>query len=102
MVASGAAVTIIGAMLLIGGVVMLATSGGSGSDSDDDPFPGIMGVVGGVLVGTGALHVVIGIPLMVAGSGASSSDPPKRTVDLSQALPAVGVGPRSVSMRWAF
>jgi hypothetical protein len=106
MLVSGAVVTILGAALLAGGGALLATSRSSMSDptydSSSNPWPSIGSPVSVVMLIAGAVHVFVGVPLLIAGAQPPGADAPAPASVYAWALPSVAPGPRSVSLRWTF
>jgi uncharacterized membrane protein len=64
--ASGIVVTSFGGLFLTGGAALLFGAGSAPSD-DDDPFPGIVRVAGGIVLGVGILHAIVGGVLLASG-----------------------------------
>ena len=106
MLVSGIAVTIIGAALLAGGGALMASNRSSTSgptyDSDSNPWPGIVAPVSVVMLVAGAVHVFVGVPLVVMGAQSPRVGAPEPASVYAWALPLVAPGPRSVSLRWTF
>jgi hypothetical protein len=87
-------VTVIGFALLVGGLAAIESS---------DCAPTGMSCARGLLVdrsvtGVGIIHLLVGMPLMIAGDTPKASAAPT----VHAALPAVAVGPGSATLKWAF
>lgn len=91
--AGGIVTTIIGSIPAIAGVAFIADD----QASHDDWLDGLGTTVGGILLGVGAVHLAVGIPLLVVGSEKGQDDEPAPT-----AIVTVGARPNGAELRVSF
>jgi hypothetical protein len=93
MMVSGIVVTTIGCLSAIAGAVLI----GIDQANKEADLYGFATGIGAIVLVLGSVHLGVGIPLWVVGSG-----PPEVKRVSSWAVPTIAAGPRSVRLRWTF
>jgi hypothetical protein len=99
---AGLGVAALGAGLVVGGKIYYdAAQCGPGPYSGPNVagiFCGLDSLGGGLMMGFGVAHLVVGVSLVLAGL---PRDPPAKSVP-TMVLPTVTVGSRALAMKWTF
>jgi hypothetical protein len=102
MVNTGIGVTVVGAVLIAGSVVVLALNTASQNAcmpaEDDCDFSGIGAFIALLMGGLGVGHLAVGVPLLVVGSQPAQAPAPPAIVPGNALL----AGSRSLALHWSF